>query len=182
MTRLDRISQKDAEGSWRAVIETPQGCRHKLKYEPGLGSFSVSSTLPAGMNFPFDFGFIPRTRADDGDPLDILVLMDAPAYPGCLVPVRLLGVIEADQTEADSSIVRNDRLLAVAQGSTERGELRGIKDLDDALVTQLETFFKTYNKLSGKEFRIRRLRGARRAEALIDAASTSTSDAKRNSH
>ena len=181
MTRLDRISQKDAEGSWRAVIETPQGCRHKLKYEPGLGSFSVSSTLPAGMNFRFDFGFIPRTRADDGDPLDILVLMDAPAYPGCLVPVRLLGVIEADQTEADSSIVRNDRLLAVAQGSTERGELRGIRISTTRWSLSSRHSSRPTTNSAARNFASDGF-GARRAEALIDAAATSTSDAKRNSH
>jgi len=171
MARLDRLPSKDDQGSWRGGIETPQGGRHKLKYEPGMGGFRVSSTLPAGMNFPFDFGFIPRTRGDDGDPLDILVLMDAPAYPGCLVPVRLLGVMEADQTEKDGTTVRNDRLLAIAHGSTERGELHGLKDLGDGLLTELETFFSTYNQLAGKRFRVRRMRGAGRAAKVIVASS-----------
>jgi len=171
MARLDRLATKDDEGSWRVVIETPQGSRHKLKYEPTLDRFRVSATLPAGMNFPFDFGFIPHTRADDGDPLDILVLMDAPAYPGCLVPVRLLGVIEADQTEKGGTTIRNDRLLAIAHGSTERGELHGLKDLGDGLLTELETFFSTFNQLAGKKFRVRRLRGAGRAAKVIKASS-----------
>ena len=71
--RLDRIPQLDDKGRLRAVLETPQGCRNKLKYEASIRTFSVSASLPAGTEFPFDFGFIPRTRGADGDPIDVLV-------------------------------------------------------------------------------------------------------------
>ena len=93
------------------VIETPKGSPNKLTFEPRYGTFVLKGVLPAGAVFPFDFGFVPSTRADDGDPLDVLVLMDAPVYPGCIVPARLIGVIEAEQTEAGET-ERNDRLLA----------------------------------------------------------------------
>jgi inorganic pyrophosphatase len=169
-SRLDRLSPIDDKGRVRVVLESPQGSRNKLKYEPDSGSFSLSASLPAGMAFPFDFGFFPGTRAQDGDPLDVLVIMDAPAYPGVTVPVHLLGVIEAEQSDDGGEPYRNDRLIAVAEGSTERGELRRLSDLDDSLMTQIETFFATYDQLTGKAFKPIARRGPRRARTLLDEA------------
>src|SRR5213595_2139587 len=94
----------------RAIIETPKGCRNKFDYDPDSGLFMLGGLLPEGMMFPFDFGFIPSTLGEDGDPLDIMVLMDAPAHVGCLIEVRIVGVIEAKQTEKGET-ERNDRLL-----------------------------------------------------------------------
>jgi inorganic pyrophosphatase len=170
MTALDRLPTTDRADHLRAVIETPQGSRNKLSYDPVEETFAVSSSLPAGMSFPFDFGFIPGTLAEDGDPLDVLVLMDAPAFPGCLVEIRLLGVLEAEQTERSGKRVRNDRVIAVAKGSTERGDLQDLTDLDPQLMIQIETFFATYNELAGKTFRPRARRGRKRAERLIRTA------------
>ena len=168
--RLDRLPPLDDKGHVRVVLESPQDSRNKLKYEPATDAFEVSASLPAGMEFPFDFGFFPGTRAPDGDPLDCLVIMDAPAYPGVIVKVRLLGVIEAEQSEDGDKPYRNDRLIAIAEGSTERGELRRLKDLDDALMTQIESFFATYDQLTGKVFRPIARHGRRRARALLDEA------------
>jgi len=167
---LDRLSPIDDEGRLRVVLETPQGSRHKLKYRSEDRTFEVSTTLPAGMSMPFDFGFFPGTRADDGDPLDVLVLMDGPAHPGVLAAVRLLGVIEAEQTEGGGKPYRNDRLIAVADGSTERGDLRRLSDLGDGLLTQIETFFETYDRLTGKSFRPIGRRGERVARRLLEEA------------
>src|SRR4051794_27675536 len=128
MKALDQIAQEDKKGRLLAVLESPQGSRHKFKYERSSGAFSVSTTFPAGMSMPFDFGFVPRTRADDGDPLDVLVLMDGPASPGVIVPIRLLGVIEAEQSKDGEPPVRNDRLVAVAEDSSERGDLHRLSD------------------------------------------------------
>src|SRR5579884_1217798 len=77
------------ETALHVVIETPKGSRNKYKFEPKLRSYALSNVLPEGMAFPYDFGFIPQTEADDGDPLDVLLLMDAPAFPGCVVESRL---------------------------------------------------------------------------------------------
>jgi inorganic pyrophosphatase len=171
---LDKLATHDDEGRLRAVLETPQGSRHKLKYEPAEGSFSISSTLPAGMSMPFDFGFFPRTKAQDGDPLDVLVLLDGPAHPGVTVAVRLLGVIEAEQSENGGKPYRNDRLIAVAEGSTERGDLHRLSDLDESLLTQIEAFFETYDRLTGKTFKPLGRRGERvAARYLEDARRTS---------
>src|SRR6202023_1616520 len=112
----------------RAVIETPKGCRNKFDYDPDSGLFKLGGLLPEGMMFPFDFGFIPSTLADDGDPMDIMVLMDAPAHVGCLIEVRIIGVIEAKQTE-DEKTERNDRLLGVSVHSYEHEHLESIHDV-----------------------------------------------------
>ena len=98
------------------TIETPRGSRNKLKYEPAKKMYSLSKILPEGMVFPYDFGFVPSTKAEDGDPLDVLVLPDEPLFPGCLVACTLIGVIELTQEES-GSVERNDRLIAVAQAS-----------------------------------------------------------------
>src|SRR5215208_5286440 len=112
-----RLTAFDAEnGDLNVVIDTPKGSRNKFKYDEALGLFRLSGVLPAGAVFPFDFGYIPSTEGGDGDPLDVLVLMDEPVFVGCLVPSRLLGLIEADQTE-NGKTTRNDRLIAVAANS-----------------------------------------------------------------
>src|SRR3954462_6402872 len=98
------------------TIETPKGSRNKIKYETPSGKFKLSKVMPEGMMFPYDFGFVPSTKAEDGDPLDVLVLTDAPLFPGCQVDCRLIGVIKAEQ-EKEGETTRNDRLIAVAEAS-----------------------------------------------------------------
>lgn len=169
MTRLSRLPAFDADDRLQAVIESPQGTRNKLKYEPASRTFVVTESLPAGSNFPFDFGFIPSTRGPDGDPLDILVLMDAPAFPGCIVKVRLLGVIEAEQAEQGAEPYRNDRLVAMAEGSTERGDPRRLSDLEPHLVEQIEAFFESYNALRKTSFRVIARKGPPTARRLVEA-------------
>jgi inorganic pyrophosphatase len=112
------------------VIDTPKGSQNKFKFDEKLGLFRLSRILPAGMRFPFDFGSVPRTRAEDGDALDVLVLMDAPTFPGCLVTVRLLGVLRAKQTEKRKTI-RNDRLIAMAETPVNRPDIDSIDELGD---------------------------------------------------
>jgi inorganic pyrophosphatase len=97
----------------RVIIETPKGFRSKFKYDPDTDFFMLGGLLPEGMMFPFDFGFVPSTLGEDGDPLDGMVLMDAPAHVGCLIEIRMLGVIEAEQTE-EGKAERNDRLVGAA--------------------------------------------------------------------
>ncbi len=151
------------------IIETPKGSPNKLAFEPRYGTFVLKGVLPAGAVFPFDFGFVPPTRAEDGDPLDVLVLMDAPVYPGCIVPSRLIGVIEAEQTE-EGETERNDRLLAVAANSAAHRSIRQLNDLSQDLVAQIEHFFVSYNEMKGKHFDVKGRAGSKRARALVMAA------------
>src|ERR1700686_4933171 len=96
-TGMNAFDSKHA-GVVNAVIETPGGSRNKFKYDEELGCYALAGVLPEGMVFPHAFGFVPSTRAADGDPEDILILMDEPTFTGCVVPCRLIGVMEAEQT------------------------------------------------------------------------------------
>ncbi len=156
------------KGTCRAVIETPKGCRNKFDYDPQSNLFKLGGLLPEGMMFPFDFGFIPSTLGDDGDPLDILVLMDAPAHVGCLIDVRLVGVISAEQIESGKKET-NDRLLGVAIHSYDHEHIATIDDVSKTLLSQLEAFFVSYNKQRGKKFRITGTGGPRKAMKFLKA-------------
>src|SRR5258708_19477770 len=137
----------------KAIIETPKGCRNKFDYDPNSNLFMLGGLLPEGMMFPFDFGFIPSTLGEDGDPLDVMVLMDAPAHVGCLIEVRIIGIIEANQTE-DGEAERNDRLLGVAVHSYDHENLTTIDDVSKTLLNQVEAFFSSYNDHRAKKFKI----------------------------
>ena len=103
--------------------------------------FELGGVLPEGMFFPFDFGFVPGTVAPDGDPIDVLVLMDEPGHPGCVVGVRIVGAIEGEQTEKDGTRETNDRLLAVAVHSYSHQNATTLSEIDGSLLDQLEAFF-----------------------------------------
>ena len=152
-----------------AVIETARGSRNKFKYDPELGLFRLAHVLPAGAVFPFDFGFVPSTKGEDGDPLDVLVLMDEPAFPGCLIAARLLGAIEAEQGD-EKKMERNDRLIAVAAESHDHFGLNSIADLNDHLLDELEHFFVSYNRMRSKEFRPLGRSGPEKARRLVENA------------
>jgi inorganic pyrophosphatase len=163
--RLDRSSFE-----CRAIIETPRGCRSKYDYDPESGLFELAGILPAGMAFPLAFGFVPSTRGGDDDPLDMLVLADEDLPVGCLLTARLLGVIEAEQTEGERT-VRNDRLIGKVSQSRSFSDVDGLEQLGPAFVDELTAFFRTYNDLKGYRFEIRSIGDATRACDLIDAAS-----------
>jgi len=153
----------------KAVIETPKGRRNKFKYEPESGLFSLSNLLPQGFSFPFDFGFIPSTLAEDGDALDVIVLMDEPAHVGCLLQVRLVGVVEIVQTE-NGKESKNDRVIAVAARSFDYQDVHSISELQRSLVEQVKEFLELYNKNSGKRDEVKGVAGPERAIELVEAA------------
>jgi len=152
------------------VVETPKGSHNKLKYDTERDAFRLSHVLPIGMTFPFDFGFLPDTASGDGDPLDVLILMDAPCPTGCLVDVRLVGVLEVEQREETGTVVRNDRLIGVAETSPAHRATRELTDLPPAILTEIEAFFEQYNRLDGKQFRVVHRRGSRAAADLAAGA------------
>src|ERR1700743_868113 len=96
-----------------AMIESPKGTNQKFEFDPVQQRFRLSKILPAGLMFPFDFGMIPGTNGEDGDPLDMIVLDENGTFPGCLVECRLIGALQAEQTERDGRTMRNDRFLGV---------------------------------------------------------------------
>jgi inorganic pyrophosphatase len=162
----------------RAIIETPRNFRNKFDYDPVSDLFVLGGLLPEGMMFPFDFGFIPSTLGDDGDPVDILVLMDAPAHVGCMLDVRIIGVIEAKQTE-NGKTETNSRLLGAAIHSYDHADLHSIDDVNKTLLSQLEEFFISYNKQRGKKFRVTGTGGPKKAIRFLKSGIRAWKQAQR---
>jgi inorganic pyrophosphatase len=166
--------------SLNAIVDTPKGSRNKFKFDEEKGRFKLAGTLPLGNSFPFDFGFIPSTLGEDGDALDVLILMDEPAFTGCLVPSKLIGVIEANQTEAGETS-RNDRLIATAADSRNYSHIRFLGDLNSNVVHEIEHFFVSYNDAKGKRFEVLRRSGPDRARSLIEAANAAWNQKQKRS-
>ena len=159
-------------GDYLAVVETTRGSRHKYAFDPELNMLRLKTVLPQGSVFPFDFGFIPSTKANDGDPIDVLILLDEPATAGCIIPVRLLGAIEAEQKSKETDWVRNDRLIAIATHAHDHSDAKKLKDLPSHLLSEIEAFFEHYDRLQGKDFRVLNRRGPKTAAGLVEKAAT----------
>ena len=170
LSAIDHVLDED--GRCRVVIETPKGSHSKYTYDPAIEAFELSGLLPTGMSFPLDFGMVPGTLADDGDPLDILVLGDEPSAVGCVTRVQLLGVIRAEQTERGRTY-RNDRLVARTALSINYGRTRSIDDLGAQFVDHVGRWFVQYNGLKGKGFEVLGVGGPAEAADAIRTASRS---------
>jgi inorganic pyrophosphatase len=166
-TQLKPIRKKD--DLVQVIIETPAGSRNKFAFDADQGVFALKKVLPAGMTFPYDFGFLPQTIAPDGDPIDVLLLMDQPAFPGIVVRARLIGVIEGEQADGKKKI-RNDRLVAVADANHLYAKVRKLSDLPGIWIKELETFFVNFHKLEGKTYRLLGCKGADAAMQLLKSA------------
>ena len=154
----------------QVVIETPKGSRNKYSFDQDQKTFVLKAALPSGMVFPYDFGFVPRTVADDGDPLDVLVLMDEPAFPGCAVAARLIGVIEGEQIAPKMPPVRNDRLVAVAETTHMYAKFKRLKEMPKLALKEIEEFFVNYHRLQGKKYKLLGVKGEGTALKLIAKA------------
>jgi inorganic pyrophosphatase len=164
-TRLKSIDPENSE-LVHVIVETPKGSRNKYAFDSELEIFQLKKVLPAGMAFPYDFGFIPSTKGEDGDPLDVLVLMDEPAFPGCLLKCRLIGVIEGEQSDKKVK-ERNDRIIAIERENHSWADIRQISDLGDHFCRELEMFFTDYHKLDKENFRVLAVKGPKAARRLI---------------
>ncbi|PYX27219.1 MAG: inorganic pyrophosphatase [Acidobacteria bacterium] len=174
MADPSRLNPREADDKQmlRVVVETPKGSRNKFAYNPDDHVFELKKVLPTGMAFPYDFGFVPSTEADDGDPVDVLVLMDEPAFPGCVLKCRPIGVIEGEQGEQGDKKgrERNDRIVAVQKDAHSWADIKTIDDLGEQFCKELEEFFVNYHKLSGKEYRVLGHKGPSQVRKLIKSS------------
>ena len=150
-----------------AMIECPRGYNQKFDFDPEEKRFKLSKILPAGLVFPFDFGMIPGTKGEDGDPLDIIVVSESTTFPGCLVDCRIIGALKAEQTERDGNTMRNDRFIGIPDVSQLFAGIQTLEQLPEAIVNQLEAFFKNYNEQAGKQFRVIERLSAKQAGRLL---------------
>jgi inorganic pyrophosphatase len=153
-----------------AMVECPRGINHKLDYDLHEKRFTLSKILPAGLTFPFDFGFITDTKGEDGDPLDIVIISEITGFPGCMIECRIIGSLAAEQTERDGKTMRNDRYLGIPVVSQLYSEIEELKQLPEAMLNQLEAFFQNYNEQAGKKFRVIKRLNAKKAYTIMEKA------------
>jgi inorganic pyrophosphatase len=167
-SNLHQLPARD-EDLFNVVVDAPKGSRNKYKYDHKLQIFRLSKVLPLGASFPYDFGFLPSTKGEDGDPIDVLVLSEVPSFVGCVLPVRLIGVIEAEQTTKNET-VRNDRLIGLIETKHNPPSFTSLDELTESQLTEIEHFFVSYNEVEEKEFTIIGRGGPEKAEKLFNAA------------
>jgi inorganic pyrophosphatase len=164
------------DGDVHVVVETPRGSRAKFAYDPKLETFVLSKSLLTGLTYPHDWGFMPSTKADDGDPLDIMVIHDAATFPGVVLTCRIIGILQIEQ-KSKAKAERNDRLFAVPRRSHSEQGLRDVRDLSKPIQQELEKFFIATDELEDKKLEIIGWGGPKVAmKAIKDSAKTFSKD------
>jgi inorganic pyrophosphatase len=166
MTNLFKLPTFDDDGNVHVVIETPRGARAKLTYRPELGVFVLSKSLIVGLTYPYDWGFIPSTKAEDGDPVDVLVIHEAATFPGLVMECKVIGVLEILEQDKKKR-QRNDRVMAVPIYSHAEQGLRDVRQLSKQIRVELEKFFVATAELQSKTLECLGWRGPKRALQLI---------------
>ena len=149
-----------------AIIETPKNSRNKFAYDNKSGMFLLKKSCPAGLSFPLDFGFIPNTKADDGDPMDVLVFMEEPVFQGCILECKVIGVLIAEQ-DKNGKRIRNDRILAVAKVSKLFERVETTSDVGKQFMKELVSFFEIYHQQEDNHFKVLEVADAKEAIKLI---------------
>jgi inorganic pyrophosphatase len=168
MPVLSDLPSWNEDGDLNVVVESPRGSTLKFEFDPAQGVFSVSRALPAGLAYPFDWGFIPGTQADDGDPVDALVLHDAATFTGLLLPCRVLGMVLIRQRVGRSRRLQtNNRILATPCWNGWLGDLLGPAGLSRRLRGDVEQFFLAATLNTDKHPQIQGWKGAATAEKFI---------------
>jgi inorganic pyrophosphatase len=167
MTDLHHLPVRDENGNVYVVVETPRGSAAKLEFDPKLQVFTLSKSLILGLTYPYDWGFIPSTRGEDGDPLDALILHDVPTAPGLVLRCKIIGVLEVLQMQKE---LRNDRLIAVPKDSHREQADKDARELPKQVRKEIEKFFIATDELEDKELKFLGWKGPKTGERLIDNA------------
>ena len=170
MTNFSKLPTWADKSCVYAVVETPRGSRAKLEFDPKLRVFTLSKPLLVGLTYPYDWGFIPSTKADDGDPIDVLIIHDAATYPGLVLRCKPVGVLELIQTKKGRK-ERNDRIFVVPDRSPFEADLTDIRKLPKRAVKELEQFFKATDALEDKTLSFLGWKGPSKAIEAIKKSS-----------
>jgi inorganic pyrophosphatase len=154
VTNLIKLPAFSDDGDLHVVIETPRGSRAKLDYDPKLKTFTLAKSLLAGLTYPYDWGFIPATAAEDGDPVDAMVVHEAATFPGLVLTCKIIGVLQVEQHSKGKKSKRNDRLFAVPRASHAEKDLSDVRDLTSAMREELVKFFVATDELEDKQLKI----------------------------
>jgi inorganic pyrophosphatase len=168
-TDYTKLPAFDDEGSLRVIVESPRRCALKLKYEPALRLFTVSRELPLGVVYPFDWGFIPGTRGDDGDPIDVMAIHETATFPGVLLPCRVLGMVEVAERKGKGPVEVNNRVIATPLWYAPLEEVAEARDLSRDARDDIERFFVIAAALTGKRLEIKGWATRNRTEKFLHA-------------
>jgi len=149
------------------IVESPKGSCVKYKFDKKSNYFKLHKSLPIGMVFPFDFGFIPKTKGEDGDPLDILIVSEFITFPGCVIECRIVGCLVVEQ-EKEDRMIRNDRFIGIPEQSRLYEGINTITDIPSRIITEIEQFFVNYQKAEGKKLLIIDHLNSQQAQELIE--------------
>jgi inorganic pyrophosphatase len=178
MPNLMNLPPIAEDGDVYVVVETPRGSRAKFDYDPKLKTFTLSKSLLMGLTYPHDWGFVPSTKADDGDPIDIMVVHDATTFPGIILSCRVIGILQVEQ-KGKGKAERNDRLFAVPRDSHSEQALKDVRELSKPIQQELEKFFKATDELEDKKLNIIGWKGPKAAvQAIKEAAKSFAKDDK----
>lgn len=162
------------------MVESPRGATVKFKYDPGARVMTLSRPLPLGLVFPFDWGFVRATRAEDGDPLDAFILWDASSYPGVVIPCRAIGILNLEQTSTRSGRrERNDRVAVVPLESPRQDALASALDLPLRVRGEIEAFFLHSGVFEGKDAKVLSWEGPQAALRAVREASRAARSPRR---
>ena len=163
---LSSLASFDDEGRLRVAVETPRNSTLKYKFEPEIGAFTVARQLAVGLAYPYDWGFVPGTRAEDGDPLDAMVLHAVGTHPGVVLACQALGMIAIEQKE-DGPWVANHRLIVRPDWEGHSPFVENVSELPAATIRELEQFFVNTSFFTGKKLRLVGWRGPRAALQMV---------------
>ncbi|WP_036478403.1 inorganic diphosphatase [Myxosarcina sp. GI1] len=127
------------------LIEIPAGSKNKYEFDKDMNAFALDRVLYASVQYPYDYGFIPNTLADDGDPLDGMVIMDQPTFPGCVIASRPIGMLEM----IDGGD-RDEKILCVPNDDPRYKDVNSLKDIASHRLEEIAEFFRTYKNLEKK--------------------------------
>src|SRR3954464_15700869 len=170
MSDLQKLPTRDKSGDVHVVVETPRGSAAKLEFDPDLQAFTLSKSLMLGLSYPYDWGFIPSTKGEDGDPIDVLVLHDAATSPGLVLKCKIIGVLEVLQKESGKQKIRNDRLIAVPRDAHREKSQDDARELSKQVREEIEKFFVATDELDDKKLKFLGWKGPKTGEKLIDQA------------
>src|SRR3954468_474405 len=170
MGNLHNLPVRNDRGDVHVVVETPRGSAAKLEFDPQLQAFTLSKSLMLGLSYPYDWGFVPSTRGEDDDPIDVLVLHDAATSPGLVLKCKIIGVLEVLQKERGKQKIRNDRLIAVPRDSHREKSEDDARELPKQVRQEIEKFFVATDELEDKELKFLGWKGPKAAERLLDQA------------
>ncbi len=161
---LSRLSPSPSSGLVNLLVEIPAGSRNKYSYSHSSGVMRLDRVLHSSIRYPFDYGFIPHTLAEDGSPLDAMVIMAEPTFAGCLIKARPIGVLDLYDRD-----VYDGKILCVPDADPRQDEIRSIRQIAASQLEDVAEFFRTYRTLQGSVVSIDGWRDLDAVQPLLDS-------------